>query len=1456
MKKFILAVIFITLLSALSIDFQQPLSTQAAAQVYLVDLADDGSTGTSPVCDATDNDNCNFRQAVQDAILSDEDVIISFASDISEIELGDVSGDSSVDSLSNFINTDHSITIDGGSNKVAISPVSGTYTHFLQIGSTGTNSTNNIIKNLTITGFPNGIIIYGDNNRVDDTTLHGNALGDTCDNTGQVGISVRGRAGDTVNSGTIISNNDIGCFRKGITGRVVSSLLITNNDIEGNTSLDDEISPSIDDNECYTAGIQLLSGEDDVRIIGNDIKDNGSLLADQTGDCVSVAPFLSAGIVIGVEGEETSINKVIVENNLISGNIGTGIALIASSQNQILENTIESNGDNGDDLSDPTDDIGNGIALLCATETIAGASDNLIYQNTINNNADNGIFIAQDCTEDDEGNHFNILLENSIFENGSTATGALLENDGIGIDLQSNDDLQAGSYSNQNTNISTNDTDDSDEGGNAVVNAPVITSATFDEPTGIWTISGTADNAGSGAIIELYGIACVDVLVESTCDIDDTDATGYGFGSGENYLGRTIVADEEGPFSWTMDIPLSAGFPGGLLTATTTSLDDDIDCAGIFPLVIADLIAETGAGVSPCHTSEFSANFLAQNLNTVAIFNKFAALASVAQGGTQTFLFSFNNAGTEAISLLTLTDVLPDGLTYVPDSCRWQLNFTPSTEGDSNCSFVSDDIDLEDFTTLLPIESIYVVFDAAVDSDATIGARTNTGSVLFGEDAIEAESTADFTITATAAEECSTPDVTPNATFTIDEDEHDETLTTTPHTAEFANTTPTTGNDPITYRWLLDGEEIANGTDVADATQSIALTAGTHTVTHIVSDCDGDIVIDSVYITVTASTTTTTAVTLSKTISPASNLRNGDLVTVDLGVSNLVTSNTITALTLHDTFTGLSPVVPVCTFAIDALPIATSSSCSVTAGGNILLTLPSGGLQAGHKLHIRYLTTVVGSPGNYTNSLSLVSSTPTVASAPAQVSAQHAVIATTQACSGNTTVDAELTLNTQLTTELSYEASASGIFTFANSSTTGDGTIVYRWFLNNQLQPESGNSLVRTLATQTTVTLLKQDCNGSVDSDTVTLTFPGSTPTATEGGPFSVVKTTTDGKDMYSLAAEQISYQVQITNLDSAAHVYNFRDTIPAGFLATAQITDLAGGTNATTGREITINNITLASGEVKTVRYLLSLEDKSDFPLDSFSLDADAEEDDNDFYITAVEESDISTEGNDHDDEEDITEAPDGKFVSLGDDGSIVVDTGEDKVIVNGSGVDFALFQINNHIDDADSESEAYKVSVSQDGDTFVRISGDGAYDLGKTQLAWARYVKIEDKSSEVQPKAPGVDLDAVCILNIGVPVENNARVTSGSVNHNSQSLVYLDVTSAFDNRLKKSDCEEEETITKVARTLELVPPSLPAPSAPIVPTPVPQTELPKTGSESLLIGAILSISALLARRLQKQKK
>ncbi len=870
-------------------------------------------------------------------------------------------------------------------------------------------------------------------------------------------------------------------------------------------------------------------------------------------------------------------------------------------------------------------------------------------------------------------------------------------------------------------------------------------------------------------------------------------------------------------------------------------------------------------------------------------FSKIVAPSSIPTSGTGTTILNMTNTGNDSMSSVVFTDNLADaGVEYVPSSCHWNINDAPI--GTNECHFTGNAINMTAFPGLAPSETVQVTFDFTVPADATPGPHVNTVYITTTPGGLLGSTTADFAVTSTPPPVCTTTGTNVDATFTANGVSHGPSIEMYPSALVLENSHSTQGDNPINFNWIVDGTSQGTGTQI-----TLNLPAGTHAVTHVISDCDGSYDVSTISVTIkNLPAAPVNSMTLHKSISPATNLHIGDLVTVVVQVENPLTSTGFTTIDLADDLSGLSNLVPVCNYSVGSMPSLSSDTCTVTTGGQISLDLSVTPLTIGQSLFIRYVAAVTGTPAVYHDAVGYQSSVPTVSPSPAVANADFTVVAAAPGgpvCTTTSTVDASFSLNGQPTPSQLITADA-GTYNLVNASTSGDTPVVSRWYVNGELQSENAGTLTRAITESTTFTLLKVDCDGSAAMDTLTVFIPdisvpptpdptvSPTPTATPtttpsptGSPtpsasptatptatpiptvgFTVDKEIMNPVALYTTDSPNHTIKIKSTihNTGSATSLYTFTDPVSNVFMPVALVNDSAGGTNESIPGQIKVSAISIPAQSSKAIIYTLMIKSATDFPLSTYHLDSNAASDDSDFYPVRIKTARLGDTSND--DPDNLLDAPDGIVVNLGDRGSVVVDLGKDKILVDGDGDDLAIALTKGKI----------TVAASQDGKTFEKLRGTTAFDLTDADMTWARYIKITDNSVDALNTA---NIDAVCLLNLGVGVADTSQVTLASDNRTNAVPAYIDVTSAFDEPLSSSDCRSPKAaVAKQARTIELEPPAPVAPyvptpiitpAAPVIPEPIPVVQLPKTGPENVVfvLGAALLAAWLFRSRLMPKR-
>jgi len=289
------------------------------------------------------------------------------------------------------------------------------------------------------------------------------------------------------------------------------------------------------------------------------------------------------------------------------------------------------------------------------------------------------------------------------------------------------------------------------------------------------------------------------------------------------------------------------------------------------------------------------------------------------------------------------------------------------------------------------------------------------------------------------------------------------------------------------------------------------------------------------------------------------------------------------------------------------------------------------------------------------------------------------------------------------------------------------------------------------------------------------------------------------------------------------------------------------------------VSNINLGINSNAHVNYFTDLADSDHFPLRTYRLHQNADKTDSDFYPERIKTSHVSADQN----TDTALNAPDDQAVTLGASGNITFEvsrpTGNGKLIVDGDGPDFCILELDSN--DPDIDTERYTVEVSQNSSSsgFESVGrnnrNSNCFDLADADMTWARYVRIRDTSTNTILNNQGVDIDALCLLQIGGFVTNTAGLYNGTtLLGTSDAEILVNFTDAFENPLAPRDCRSK-TAPTVAQSLPLPPP--PAAIEPEVVIPqVPFVSLPTTGPGFLVLPIALGMSFLWNRRKSAKSK
>ena len=573
---------------------------------------------------------------------------------------------------------------------------------------------------LAAAGNDDGILVRGDNNTIggadaahrnvvggnsddgisldggDNNTVRGNYVGITANGLGTVGnagegIAVQFGANDNLlrgnvisgntgagillrssQSGTEIRGNTIGLNAAGSSGLPNNGdgvlITIENGGVPTNTLIhfDNVISGNLGN------GIALDSGADGTVITRNRIGTNSSGTA--------AIPNLGAGVVSDAVGLVVGGSGG-ADGNVISGNGGHGVTLLAGATDAVIEGNYIGLGADGSTA------IGNGGTGIYADGDRALIEDNVVSANgvdgirlekvdqiargnlvgtdaggTLNRgNSGDGVDTGSGTTGSQiggiaagDGNTiaFNgengIMLRHHVGTNGAILGNSIHSNGALGINLRPTAELPS-----VNT-VTLNDVGDSDtDPPNDLINYPVITSAV--ETLGTVNVDFTVDIQ--------FDVTGVDAWYRIEFFTNSAGADSSGFGEGQTFVASTVVVEVAGPSTTTGSVSFP-GSVGDVITATTTH-------------------CTTSSCVAFDRTSEFSAAAtVVSGSNNPPVLNPIGP-----QSGNELTNINFTVSATDPDSdgISFEATGLPAGATFVGNAFDW----TPSEAQGPGTYFVT-----------------------------------------------------------------------------------------------------------------------------------------------------------------------------------------------------------------------------------------------------------------------------------------------------------------------------------------------------------------------------------------------------------------------------------------------------------------------------------------------------------------------------------------------------------------------------------------------------------------------------------------------------------------------------------------------------------------------------------------------------------------------------------------------
>jgi len=516
----------------------------------------------------------------------------------------------------NFMGSDPTGLVSAGNLTLAIANASGTATwRDITRNLLSGNGTHGVFLNTndTVTGSDGDIRIVSNYIGVDRT-------GNSILQNGFSGISIgNGSAGSLTIGGTTPSERNIisGNQTNGVDLQAIDDAKLLGNYIglgaDGVTEIPNALhGVRYQGTTNSIIGDGTAAGRNIISANGGDANDSGILVNGGSTNITISNNYIGTDVTGMVakpndfSGIELAESSVLIEDNVISGNgqldntnVNFGIRASADAVATILNNRIGVAADGASPLGNRTGGVSGvgGASLQVGDGTLAG--DNIIAFN-----GGPGIAPANAGTQV-------VVLANRIFSNT-----------GLGIDLD-NDGLTA------------NDTDDMDDGGNELLNVPVI-NAILPISSTRFAYDFNLDVPGNpnGYRIQFY---------------KNTSADPLGSGEGESYLGFTDIVHGGGDLNFS-----------GELTTSTPYADTDF--------IALTVTRRTGASSFDI-TSEFSQPTLSGiselvAVKTVEIYDPDADGLFSVPGNDAVYTMTVTNPGTLPADKIVLIDRVPEEVSF------------------------------------------------------------------------------------------------------------------------------------------------------------------------------------------------------------------------------------------------------------------------------------------------------------------------------------------------------------------------------------------------------------------------------------------------------------------------------------------------------------------------------------------------------------------------------------------------------------------------------------------------------------------------------------------------------------------------------------------------------------------------------------------------------------------------
>lgn len=263
-----------------------------------------------------------------------------------------------------------------------------------------------------------------------------------------------------------------------------------------------------------------------------------------------------------------------------------------------------------------------------------------------------------------------------------------------------------------------------------------------------------------------------------------------------NLAGTSVPLAPGAVFSFVV----SGTVPGTGLTAGNTS----------------QITVQASSGFTPATTASNTDTTTVSNQAVINVTKAINVNSGVSPSGPYTFTLTYTNTGNATATAVTLSDVIPTGMTYAPNSGRWSVTgSTVLTDADTTAQGTAPNTIIYDFgvtqagrvtaviNQVIPGETRTLTFQVNVNSGLSTGPINNTAQYSYNDGTTAvgpfSTNTVPFTVASTSAVSISDSGVAPTDDDGLTNDIVTENSAPQGSTVSFANVVTNAGNSTDTF---------------------------------------------------------------------------------------------------------------------------------------------------------------------------------------------------------------------------------------------------------------------------------------------------------------------------------------------------------------------------------------------------------------------------------------------------------------------------------------------------------------------------------------------------------------------------------------------------------------------------------------------------------------------------------